>query len=68
MEYFSKDEKEIIDNAKNYIIQIFKDDSSGHDAEHSLRVYKTALEISTGSTVQPIPFPINLKYFKLVTF
>ena len=47
MEYFSKAEKEIIDNAKKYIIKIFNDDSSGHDAEHSLRVYKNALEISS---------------------
>ena len=39
-------EKEIINNAKTYIIDIFKDDSSGHDIEHSLRVFKNAIDIS----------------------
>ena len=64
MEYFSKAEKEIIDNAKKYIIKIFQDDSSGHDAEHSLRVYKNALEIS--STI--IKQQENNKDFKLNIF
>ncbi len=46
MNSFSKEEQEILNNAKKYIIEIFKDDSSGHDVEHSLRVYKNAMEIS----------------------
>ena len=64
MEYFSKAEKEIIDNAKKYIIKIFQDDSSGHDAEHSLRVYKNALEISTSIIKQQE----NNQNFKLNLF
>ena len=64
MEYFSDEEKEIINNAKKYIIKIFKDDSSGHDAEHSLRVYKTALEISSSI----IKEQENNKNFKLNLF
>ena len=39
--------KVLINNAKKYIIKIFKDDSSGHDFEHSLRVHKNALDISS---------------------
>ena len=46
MDNISNEQKEIIDNAKKYIIKIFKDDSSGHDFMHSLRVYKNALDIS----------------------
>ena len=47
MDIISNEQKEIINNAKNYIIKIFKDDSSGHDFEHSLRVHKNALDISS---------------------
>jgi len=47
MDIISNEQKEIINNAKKYIIKIFKDDSSGHDFEHSLRVYKNALDISS---------------------
>ena len=47
MDNISNEQKEIINNAKKYIIEIFKDDSSGHDFMHSLRVYKNALDIST---------------------
>lgn len=47
MDIISNEQKEIINNAKKYIIQIFKDDSSGHDFEHSLRVHKNALDISS---------------------
>ena len=47
MENLSGEEKEIINKAKNYISEIFKDDSSGHDIEHSLRVYKNAMDISS---------------------
>ena len=46
MNSLSIKEKEIISNAKVYIIDIFKDDSSGHDIEHSLRVLKNAIDIS----------------------
>ena len=31
MEKISNEQKEIINNAKKYITEIFKDDSSGHD-------------------------------------
>ena len=47
MDIISNEQKEIINNAKKYIIKIFKDDSSGHDFEHSLRVLKNALDISS---------------------
>ncbi len=47
MDNISNQQKEIINNAKKYIIKIFKDDSSGHDFEHSLRVHKNALDISS---------------------
>ena len=47
MDIISNEQKEIINNAKKYIIQIFKDDSSSHDFEHSLRVHKNALDISS---------------------
>ena len=47
MEKLSEEQKEIINKAKKYIEEIFKEDSSGHDIEHSLRVYKNALEISS---------------------
>ena len=47
MDIISNEQKEIINNAKKYIIKIFKDDSSGHDFEHSLRVHKNALDISS---------------------
>ena len=47
MDNISNEQKEIINNAKKYIIKIFKHDSSGHDFEHSLRVHKNALDISS---------------------
>lgn len=40
------DEKEIINSAKLYIETIFSDDSSGHDVQHSLRVYENAILIA----------------------
>ena len=46
MDSLPNKEKEIINNAKTYIIDIFKDDSSGHDIEHSLRVLKNSIDIS----------------------
>ena len=36
----------ITNNAKEYIKELFKDDSTGHDYEHTLRVYKNAVEIA----------------------
>ena len=47
MDIISNEQKEIINNAKKYIIKIFKDDSSSHDFEHSLRVHKNELDISS---------------------
>ena len=64
MENLSIEQKEIINKAKKYIEEIFKEDSSGHDIEHSLRVYKNALEIS--STI--IKQQENNKDFKLNIF
>ena len=46
MNSISSEEQKIINKAKEYIKEIFKDDSSGHDIEHSLRVYKNAMEIT----------------------
>ncbi len=42
------DESIIVKNAKEYIKQLFKDDSGGHDAAHSLRVYRNAMMIADG--------------------
>ena len=36
----------LIEEAKKYINEIFKDNSDGHDANHSLRVYNNALQIA----------------------
>ena len=46
MNTISSEEQQIINKAKEYIKEIFKDDSSGHDIDHSLRVYKNAMEIT----------------------
>jgi uncharacterized protein len=46
MNTISSEEQQIINEAKEYIKGIFKDDSSGHDIDHSLRVYKNAMEIT----------------------
>lgn len=35
-----------IEIIKEEIKNIFKDDSSGHDVEHTLRVYNTALKLA----------------------
>ena len=40
------DEKLIIDSAKSFIETLFANEHSGHDAEHSLRVYKNAVLIA----------------------
>jgi len=46
MNSISSEEQKIINKAKEYIEEIFKDDSSGHDIDHSLRVFKNAMEIT----------------------
>ena len=38
--------EKLIEEAKLYIQEIFKNNSDGHDANHSLRVYKNALQIA----------------------
>ena len=40
--------EKIIEAAKLYVHETFKDNSDGHDASHSLRVYRNALEIAEG--------------------
>ncbi|MBO4903382.1 MAG: HD domain-containing protein [Lachnospiraceae bacterium] len=40
--------EQIIEAAKQYIQEIFKDNSDGHDAGHSLRVYVNAMKIAEG--------------------
>ena len=40
--------QEIIERAKSYIQKLFSENSGGHDAGHSLRVYANALEIACG--------------------
>ena len=60
MENFSNEQKLIIDNAKKYISEIFKEDSSGHDYEHSLRVYKNAMDISSQIIRQQEDIKLNL--------
>lgn len=39
------EEIDIISNAKNYIKTIFKDECTGHDIYHTIRVYKMAMNI-----------------------
>ncbi len=39
-------DKTIIENAKQYIEQLFENNSDGHDAGHSLRVYRNAVKIA----------------------
>ncbi len=38
--------KEIIEDAKEYVKELFKDNSDGHDYDHTIRVYNNALKIS----------------------
>ena len=61
MDSLSTKEKEIINKAKEYIKEIFSEDSSGHDVEHSLRVLKNALDIS--NNLQLKNKELNLKTF-----
>ena len=60
MNSISTEEQELINEAKKYIIDIFKDDSSGHDVEHSLRVYKNAMEISKNILSKNTEIKLNL--------
>ena len=60
MENFSNEQKLIIDNAKKYISEIFKEDSSGHDYEHSLRVYKNTIDISSQIIKQQENIKLNI--------
>ena len=39
-------ENDIIAKAKEYILKLFENNADGHDAEHSLRVYKNAKKIA----------------------
>lgn len=41
-----KHENQIIENALDYLKDIFRDDCSGHDYYHSIRVYNNALKIA----------------------
>ena len=60
MDSLSKEEQEIINNAKKYIIDIFEEDSSGHDIEHSLRVFKNAIDISKNLLSKDKNIKLNL--------
>jgi len=60
MENFSNEQKLLIDNAKKYISEIFKENSSGHDYEHSLRVYKNAMDISSQIIKQQENIKLNI--------
>ena len=42
--------KQLIENAISYIQELFRADSGGHDAEHSMRVYHNALIIADQET------------------
>ena len=39
--------KQVIDNCLNYIKEFFKNESSGHDYFHTLRVYNLAIHIAS---------------------
>ena len=45
--------KNIIDNALEYIEEVFKTDYSGHDYFHTLRVYKTSPWVKMLMVVDP---------------
>ena len=61
MDSLSLEQKQILNKAKEYIKDIFKEDSSGHDVEHSLRVLKNAMDISKNILLNNKE--INLKIF-----
>lgn len=41
-------DQEIIERAKEYIREIFKNNADGHDLDHSIRVYENARNIAAG--------------------
>ncbi|MBQ5442119.1 MAG: HD domain-containing protein, partial [Oscillospiraceae bacterium] len=41
-------DQEIIERAKEYIREIFKNNADGHDFNHSIRVYENARNIAAG--------------------
>lgn len=41
-------DERIIEEAKAYIVELFRNNSDGHDADHSLRVYHNACRIAEG--------------------
>ena len=41
------DNDQIVANAIEYITELYRGNSDGHDLEHSLRVYRTAMKISS---------------------
>lgn len=41
-------DQEIIERAKKYIREIFKNNADGHDLDHSIRVYENARNIAAG--------------------
>lgn len=46
------DKQRIIDNAKAYVIEAFKGNSGGHDAEHTMRVYRNAMLIAKDENIE----------------
>ena len=60
MNSLPEEEQKLINKAKEFIIDIFKDDSSGHDVEHSLRVYKNSMEISKNILSKNKDIKLNL--------
>ena len=44
-------EKRLIEDAVSYIHDLFRTDAGGHDAEHSMRVYRNALMIADNEPV-----------------
>ena len=38
--------KQLVEEAIAYISDLFKDNSDGHDLDHSLRVYRNAMKIA----------------------
>lgn len=42
------EEKMIVAAAEDYVRELFVGDSSGHDAEHTFRVYRNAMQIANG--------------------
>jgi len=45
---FTEEQHRVIDAAQAYIDELFSGESSGHDGQHSLRVWRTAMRINRG--------------------